>query len=943
MSRAVLLAAVLLCLNASAQTPVWTHTWNGPGTSGEEAYAGCRDSSGNVYVCGSNEYDMLVAAVRPDGSELWTWRYEPPVGTYCEAADITCGADGNLYICGSAASEDDRGAFCVVSLTPAGTERWRHEWSDPSAWSYYAYRVVWGRDGNVYACGGVADNNTYEDMFVISLTPAGNRRWAFVYDGGLADYDRARDVIWGPDSNLYICGAVTLSDTTYMDFAVLSLTPAGALRWVHAYSSASGGYDVANRLVSDGRNLFAAGVSETAVGENQICVVSLTTAGTRRWVYEKGPGSYSDLTCDIVTGAHGRLFVGGRIYDGSGYSDAIVLGLDSLGVEQWVWDWSNTTTSEEIVYGLAITSDGNIAVAGYTCSVSMQLDILAASLTQSGSERWVRTINGPANSYDGAYAVLAGPAGSAFFVGGISDTLTASDIAVLRLSSSGSTEWTYTWDSGRRDGYDAANCAALAPDGTAYITGSGYWGSVSNSFTVVAVSPTGQESWSYRYSLPGGVYSTGSSVVVGPDNNVYACGYGYDTAYSEVSVCVSVAPSGAERWTAGIGPGSLFSNCVAPDNSGYVCGLLLDQVSGQDFVVAALTSAGSHSWTYKFDGGAEADDVGYSVCYGAESSVYACGFSTTTDGRTVFTVLSLTQAGTPRWVWTDSVIDNVWGMGYRVVSGPDGNIYAGGVVYDTEGKFTVLSFSPSGILRWRYECPAPGLCYSLAVSRDSTIYAAGYLFSDSTFWDVAVVALRPNGETRWIRTVPSPGWSESAASVAVGLDSLVYLAGTTDDDDGKSFFTVVCFDRGGRALWDWRTRGDVRWESNGATWIETRPDGSALVTGCVSGFQTGSDMFTALFAPGIGIAGPVAADPARFRVPSHFRGALVCRLPKLAGPAQVRLVDVAGRVVTEGRVAAGAREFVFAPVVTSRLATGAYFVQLVTAESTRTLRTVKVE
>lgn len=945
MLRAVPIATILLWLAASAQTPVWTHTWNGPGTSGEAAYSGCRDSSGNIYICGSNEYEMLVVAIRPDGSELWTWRYEPPAGAEAEASDITCGADGNLYVCGSVGYDEDPSDFCVVSLTPAGAERWRHDWNDPGTYYLNANRIIWGGDGNIYACGMVENDNTYQDAFVISLTPAGVERWTFVYDGGFGGVDEASDIIWGPDGNVHVCGAVAPTDTSYSDFAVLSLTPAGGLRWLHTYSPAAFVYHHALRLVSNGQALFAAGLSSTENYDRRICVVSVTTTGARRWVYEGAAGSSYNTAFAIIPGANGNVFVGGSIDDGSGYSDAVVLGLDSLGHERWDWTWSNSANSEEVVNSLALASDGNIAVAGHTYSGPGRMDILAASLTQSGSERWVRTINGPADSYDGANAVLAGPAGAALVVGEITDSLTASDFAVLRLSASGGTEWTYTWDSGRRDGWDVASRVALAPDGTAYVVGSGYWGSACNELAVVAISPGGQEDWSYHYSLPRGMAAAGWSVAVGPDANIYACGSGTDSTGSGRFLSLSLTPSGAERWTADMGRGTGIATCTGPDNSVYACGELLRQNVSWDFAVAAFTPAGAPRWTYNYDGGIDNGDCGYAVCCGPDSNIYACGYSTTAGWRSVFTVLSLTPAGSQRWVWADSVPENASSSGYAITCGADGNVYACGYFAQSPDWWLVAaSYTPAGTLRWRYQSPMSGSGRALACGPDSTIYVAGALYCDSTYWDMGVVALRPDGETLWVRTVPGTGWYEEAASVAFGDDSLVYLAGRTEDDEGEQFFTVACFSHGGRPLWTWRTRGDVPGGENEATCVAIRQDGSAVVTGSVCGPGTGSDIFTALFTPGVGIAGPAARPgPDRFHVPSHFRSSLVCRLPRLAGPTRLLLIDVAGRVVARGEAAPGARDYVFPPALTARLAAGAYFVQLVTPQATRVLRTVRIE
>ncbi|MBM3315117.1 hypothetical protein FJY71_04655, partial [candidate division WOR-3 bacterium] len=56
---------LVLALPLFAQTPAWTHRYNGPGGAGEAAEAACSDAAGNVFLAGGDEERMTIISVAP--------------------------------------------------------------------------------------------------------------------------------------------------------------------------------------------------------------------------------------------------------------------------------------------------------------------------------------------------------------------------------------------------------------------------------------------------------------------------------------------------------------------------------------------------------------------------------------------------------------------------------------------------------------------------------------------------------------------------------------------------------------------------------------------------------------------------------------------------------------------------------------------------------------
>lgn len=938
--RSIMLC-LLLGLPLAAQTPIWTHCYNGPGGAWEAAEAVCRDSSGNIYLAGGDEERIIVVSVTPEGTERWHYHYSGYDG-YNSAWAITCDPAGNVYVAGSIGVDADRSDFGVIALSSTGAFRWDYHCNGTNGWDAGALVIELGPDGNIYACGYTEDEEDFRDITVVSLTPAGSERWRWDYDAGFHDLDEAYDLAIGLDSNVYICGTSRGSDTTYLDLTVLSLTLDGHERWINRYMPPSGGYDVAQAIaIGTDNRVYVAGATQPVIGEYQWCVACFDSAGSLVWVFEKQPYPGYNMAQDIGFAA-GRLFSCGTLATADHLEDMAVVCIDTTGHEVWTWTYDGSAHLADIGWRLIVDSTGSATVAGMSYTGQMAHDMVCASLTPGGSRRWLFRSSNPVPGLDAALSLTPAPAGGVYCVGIITDSIRAGDFALIRFDANGSPLWTFTYDSGVNSGADGAWCAAVAPDGTSCIAGSAHWGSGYQDFALVSLDPAGTQRWQYHLNGAGGTNDIAYSVAYGDDGNWYAAGHAQGADNNLLFTVVSVDNSGQERWVwhYGLPETYSFANWVAVgDNRIYACGSTSDSLYDHAFTVTSFTQAGSLNWLFRLPNQPWGGGFAFAVSPTPDGSIWATGRWTTPSLDDCQAVVKLTANGTLADTWVlDPPYPN-YGLGIFVAPGPDGNIYVCGFDEDSLADwFTVASFTPSCSLRWLYIAPEPGIATSIAFGEDSTIYVSGSLFDPATFWDLAIVALTPEGNRLWKRSLDGGLW-DIAYSIAVGEDSSIYAAGVLYSLDDKEDFTLACLAPDGSERWVYRTRGSLN-QGNCAYWATPGLTNTVLVTGAIHNRGTWDDMFTALFSSTAAIAEIPADIEYRWLVPSHCRSVLAVRVPRLAGPATIRLFDVTGRIQHEERIPALQTRL---NIDTRSLPAGSYFVRLEAPDRVLTGRTLKFD
>lgn len=252
-------------LNVSQTTDGWVKTWGSHYSINEDGYehAGdmCFSPDGTILVAGyflevgyfnsdepdefirgNGSYDSFVSSFNRDGSYNWTVVYGGESVDY--GLDVITDSSGNIYAAGYFEDQADfdpgpedhsrtakgyRDAY-IVKLNPEGEYEWVVSWGGPDNGITYAYTILCGPDGNIYAVGtfdrttdfdsssGVTERTPEgnDDVYIVSYTPSGNFRWVRTiggnYSDGICDISVTSDnhllvAGWSGSAHLYLEGA----------------------------------------------------------------------------------------------------------------------------------------------------------------------------------------------------------------------------------------------------------------------------------------------------------------------------------------------------------------------------------------------------------------------------------------------------------------------------------------------------------------------------------------------------------------------------------------------------------------------------------------------------------------------------------------------------------------------------------------------------------------
>jgi len=243
----------------------WVRTYNGPGNSGDEAYAIAVDGSGNVYVTGGSSsgtsYDYATIKYYPNGDTAWVRRYDGPGSLGDQAYSLALGGSGNVYVTGeSFGSSETWVDFATIKYDSEGDIVWVRRYNGPANRNDYAYAIAVDDSDNVYVTGW-SDGGTYGEYATIKYYPNGDTAWIRRYKGPENSYDYALAVCVDSSDNVYVTGSSMGSGTDY-DCATIKYYPDGDTAWVRRYNGPENGRDVGKAIAVDNSgNVYVTGSS----------------------------------------------------------------------------------------------------------------------------------------------------------------------------------------------------------------------------------------------------------------------------------------------------------------------------------------------------------------------------------------------------------------------------------------------------------------------------------------------------------------------------------------------------------------------------------------------------------------------------------------------------------------------------------------------------------
>jgi hypothetical protein len=520
--------------------------------------------------------------VNSEDSSSYTWNFGQ-TGTLTAPGDIVVGGDGGLRF------PDGTVQTTAYTGTTGDANVWVETFaSDAPATDQVqiATSVEYDADGNIFALFSHYENSPPEASTtyasVAKLSPTGTVVWQVRFaanlntDGWGLAYD-------GEDS-VYVAGSTAGTPLAY-DFATLTKIDAfdGTIVWNKTYD-------------------FEA--------DSQSAVVDVD----------------SDLD---------PIMVG---YASNGTDNYIITTKVDQALGTVIWSKTLDGQGDDEAYGMAVGPTGEVVTIGYTDTFGVQnaADNLYADL--EGNLNW--TVGGSIN-FNGVTADFTFAAGIPTFTN-IVDTVGGREVDDVLGTVLGSTI-------GGADGTDdmVVKVETTAANDT------------DNRMVVVKYAANGTIAWQKAVQFDANEDCRGADADIDADGNIYVCG-NYDTEIGSAMNLVKFNSSGVEQWSRRVvGNCSDFATSVVvgPDNNLYLSGVTVDPMAETfRWVVAKYSITGSVVWqrlientaSWTFTGGLFFENAGGSnIAVGPDYVALAGGFGTLENGEDpTATVVQIDTNGT---------------------------------------------------------------------------------------------------------------------------------------------------------------------------------------------------------------------------------------------------------------------------------------------------------
>jgi uncharacterized delta-60 repeat protein len=368
---------------------LWAKTYAGSATGVDYGYALAVDQSGNTYVGGFGNgdnptFDIFVLKYSSNGDPVWTQRWSSPIQTYSAYAySIAVDKQENVYVTGFMSDGLTDGEFITLKYDSTGNLQWSARYNGSPNQIDYSNCIVVDDAGNSYITGWSGGANNLHDMTTIKYSPNGDELWVKRYNGSADDNDYAYRAALDPLGNVYVTGqsVETGSDN---DITTIKYSANGDVLWTQHYDGPANGYDAGQAIAVDADgNAYVTGNHTTATGLD-CATLKYSTNGELLWAASyDGPDNGGDVLISIALDDLANAYVSGFVASG-GASDFVTIKYDTTGVEQWVQLYNGPGNSYDGTYVIAVDTNRDVLVTGYSTGVGTDYDYTTIKYSQSG-------------------------------------------------------------------------------------------------------------------------------------------------------------------------------------------------------------------------------------------------------------------------------------------------------------------------------------------------------------------------------------------------------------------------------------------------------------------------------------------------------------------------------------------------------------------------------
>jgi uncharacterized delta-60 repeat protein len=715
---------------------------------------------------------------------------------------------GDFFAVGSTDDSD----ILIAKYNSSGTIQWQRTLGGTSFDGGNGIAI--DSNDNVYITGYTnsqgAGNN---DILIAKYNSSGTIQWQRTLGG--ANSDIGYGIAIDSNDNVYITGYTTSQGAGNFDFIIVKYNSSGTIQWQRTLGGASSdiGYGIA---IDSGDNVYVTGrTSSQGAGSDDIVIAKYNSAGTIQWQRTLG-GANSDIGYGIAIDSNDNVYITGYTNSqGAGNNDILIAKYNSSGTIQWQRTLGGVNS--DIGLGIAIDSNDNVYVTGYSFDPANSVSgVLIVKYNSSGTIQWQRIFfNYSLDIY--AYSIIFLKENTFALVGDIyrDSKPNGSYGHITLLSTEGIFDsWTYTESLLTNATSTLTSSTSTLTDSESTLTSStstltdAASSYVTSNYSLRRINPEYWINTTGRYQY---VYNYG--IAVDSNKNIYAVGETNATDTNYNILLTKYSSKGFIQWQRTLGGASYdygWKIVVDSNNDVYVTGSTDSQGAGNnDILIAKYNSSGTIQWQRTL-GGAN-NDYGYGIAIDSGDNVYVTGSTDSQGaGNNDILIAKYNSSGTIQWQRTLGGANNDYGYGIAIDSGD--NVYVTGST-DSQGAgsvdIVIVKYNSSGTIQWQRTLggASTDVGYGIAIDSGDNVYITGYTFSQGAGnGDILIAKYNSAGTIQWQRTL---GGASIDVGYGIAIDSgdNVYITGYTfSQGAGNGDILIAKYNSSGTIQWQ-RTLG----------------------------------------------------------------------------------------------------------------------------------------
>lgn len=401
-------------------------------------------------------------------------------------------------------------------------------------------------------------------------------------------------------------------------------------------------------------SVIHAGPTTSNGGSIQLQIKSVVPAWTN---YYNGPGNAHDAAGDIALDSDGNVFVAGYSSGVGSSADFFIIKYSNSGAVLWTNRYNGSGNGSDGAGAIAVDTNGNVFAAGSSTGIGSLDDFTTIKYSNAGIPLWTNRYNGPGNDIDGIKALALDTNGNVLVTGFSQGNGSQLDFATIKYSNSGLPLWTNRYN-GPGNGDDRAWALAVDGNGNVFVTGHSWTGSQFDYITI-KYSDTGVALWTNRYNGPGNSDDRPQALAVDSGGNVIVTGYSTGSGSGEDYATIKYSGAGVALWTNrfngpgfdGLGNGGDRAWAMVVGGSGnvFVTGYSAGTGSYDDYATVAYSGSGVPLWTNRYNGPDNNSDVANIITLDASGNVYVSGESSSIGGLRDFVTIAYSSTGAGLW------------------------------------------------------------------------------------------------------------------------------------------------------------------------------------------------------------------------------------------------------------------------------------------------------